>query len=123
MYKYVHFEYHLDLKFNGGEVIDVMVYDSLKNQKNNFFKTISGVEYDQSSASYAFYDIESRTIKPFNKLPKETSKYNPIRYYEVDSNIKTSTTTFVKVFAVSKSHKVLTVTNKVKKEVLLGIYK
>ena len=123
LYKFVHFEYHLDLKFNGGEVVDVLTYDSLKYNKSNIFKTVTGVQYDQSEANYAFYNLASQTIEPFNKLPKETSKYSPIRYYEVDSNIKTSSTTFVKVFAVSKFHKEISVTNKLKKEVLIGIYK
>tara|TARA_B110000211_G_C14048309_1_gene540036 strand:- start:1020 stop:1700 length:681 start_codon:yes stop_codon:yes gene_type:complete len=122
-YKYVHFEYHLDIKFNGGKVVDVLTYDSLKYNKNNIFKTVKGVQYDQSEGNYAFYNLTSQTIQPFNKLPKETSKYNPIRYYEVDSNIKTSSTTYIKVFAVGKSSKEIAVTNKIKKEVLIGIYK
>jgi hypothetical protein len=122
-YKYVHFEYHLDIKFNEGEVINILAYDSLKYKKANIFRTINGVQYDQSKGNYAYYDLTSGIVKPFSKLPKETSHYTPIRYYEVDSNIKTSSTTFVKVFAVSKSHKAISVTNKVKKEVLLEIYK
>ena len=122
-YKYVHYEYHLDTEFDGGEIIDRLTYDSLQYNKNNIFKTVAGVKYDQSDTSYAFYDLASQTVKPFNELPKETSKYNPIHYYEVDSNLKTSYTTFVKVFAVSKSNKELFLTNKIKKQVLIGIFK
>jgi len=122
-YKFVHFEYLLNIKFNGGEVVDVVTYDSLKYHKSNIFKTVEGKEYDESKANYAFYDLQSNTLQPFKKLPKETSYYHPVRFYEVDSNIKTSSTTFVKVFAVGKSHDIIPITNKVKKDVLIGIYK
>jgi hypothetical protein len=122
-YKFVHFEYLLDIKFNGGELLDIITYDSIKYRKYNIFTTVKGKQYDRSKANYSFYDLQSNSVQPFEKLPKETSYHYPIRFYEVDSNIKTFSTTFVKVFAVDKSNEVLPVTNKIKKDVLIGIYK
>lgn len=121
-YKYVHFEYELDEIFHNGETINVLAYDSLKHNKNNVFKTVEGKKYDRSKGTYAFFDLEDRMIKDFDKLPKDISWYYPIRYYEVDSNIQTATKTFERVFAVSKTHSPVQLTNKIKKEVLMGIY-
>lgn len=123
LYKFSHFEYLLDLKFNGGQVVDVLAYDSLKYRKTNIFTTVEGKVYDQSKGEYAFYNLQSQTVEPFKKLPQETSLYRPVRYYEVDSNITTSSKKYAKVFAVGKSHKIIPIDNKLKKEVLVGIYK
>lgn len=121
-FKYVHFEYQLDDLYQGGETVNVLLYDSLKHEKNNVFTTVDGNTYDQSKGEYAFYDLEDQLIKDFEKLPKDISWYYPIRYYEIDSNIQTSVKLYEKVFAVSKTHKPIQITNKVKKEVLIGVY-
>lgn len=121
-FKYVHFEYELDELFQNGETVNVLNYDSLKHRKNNVFKTVEGRWYDRSKGTYAFFDLEDRMIKSFEKLPKDISWYYPIRYYEVDSNIQTSSKTYEKVFAVSKTHRRIQLTNKIKKEVLIGVY-
>lgn len=121
-YKFVHFEYALDNKYPQAQTKKVLAYDSLKYNKENVFYSNTGVRYDQSKGVYAYYDMESKSILPFEKLPKETSIFYPLRYTEVDSKVETSAVVYDKVFAVYKSRTELEVTNKVKKEVLTSLY-
>lgn len=121
-YKYIHFEYQLDQLYGNAKINNVPAYDSILYRRNNIFVTEKGEEFDRSKGVYAFYDVEAGVLKDFSALPKETSYFYPVRFYEIDRNIETARKKYDVVFAVSKAHKELIIDNELKKTVLLGVY-
>lgn len=121
-FKYTHFEYKLDELLKGGELINKSAYDSLTYAKANIFKTTSGQLFDRTKGNYAFYDVNAGELKEWDELPKETSYLFPLRYYIVDNNIKTASTTYDVVFAVDKSDVPLVIDNDLKKDAIKACY-
>lgn len=120
-YKMAHFEYQLDDQLKDYKVLNVPLYDSIQYEKRNIFHC-EGKRYDIKQGLYAFYDLDAGELKSFENLPVETSNYYPKRFYLIDENLETAKKKYDAVFAVSKSHEPVVISNSQKKKVLQSLF-
>ena len=121
-FRYAHFEYELDLLYSKYKVENVLLYDSIQYQKNNIFQA-GGQTFDVKKGKYAFYDIQTGSLKSFKDLPKDLSYRSKRRFYIIDKNVETAKHKYDIVFALIVDQKALNITRGLKKKVLSSLYK
>ena len=121
-FRYAHFEYELDLLYSKYKVENVLLYDSIQYQKNNIFQA-GGQTFDVKNGKYAFYDIQTGSLKSFKDLPKDLSYRSKRRFYIIDKNVETAKHKYDVVFALVVDQKALNITRGLKKKILSSLYK
>jgi hypothetical protein len=121
-FRFTHFEYELDRLNSKYKVENVLLYDSILYKKKNVFKA-GGQTFDIKKGKYAFFDVNSGGLKPFQDLPKDLSTRNKRKFYIIDKNVETAKSKFDIVFALIVDHKDFHITTGFKKKVLLTLYK
>tara|TARA_Y100000589_G_scaffold303268_1_gene315491 strand:+ start:207 stop:884 length:678 start_codon:yes stop_codon:yes gene_type:complete len=120
-FRYAHFESELDRMYNKYVVKNVLLYDSILYKKNYIFEA-GGQKFDIQKGQYAFYDIQTSSLKSFKDLPKDLSFRKKRKFYIIDKNIETAKHKFDVVFALIVDRKELQITKSLKKKVLSSLY-
>ena len=120
-FKYVHFEYELDRLFKQYEVQNVLLYDSILYNKKYIFEA-GGQKFDVQKGKYAFYDVQTSSLRPFKDLPKDLSTRNKRKFYIIDKNIETAKAKYDIVFAMVVNRKDLQISQSLKKKVIFSLY-
>lgn len=120
-FRYAHFESELDRMYNKYIVKNVLLYDSILYKKNYIFEA-GGQKFDIQKGHYAFYDIQTSSLKSFKDLPKDLSFRKKKKFYIIDKNIVTAKQKYDIVFALIVDRKELQITKSLKKKVLSTLY-
>jgi hypothetical protein len=120
-FKYVHFEYELDRLYKKYKVQNVLLYDSISYNKKYIFEA-GGQKFDVQKGTYAFYDVQTSSLRPFKDLPKDLSTRNKRKFYIIDKNIETAKVKYDIVFAMIVDRKNLQISQSLKKKVIFSLY-
>ena len=120
-FKYAHFEYELDRLYKKYKVQNVLLYDSISYNKKYIFEA-GGQKFDVQKGKYAFYDVQTSSMKSFKDLPKDLSFRKKRKFYIIDKNVETAKNKYDIVFAMVVDRKELQISQSLKKKVIFSLY-
>jgi hypothetical protein len=98
-----------------------LLYDSISYNKKYIFEA-GGQKFDVHKGKYAFYDVQTSSLRSFKDLPKDLSTRNKRKFYIIDKNVETAKVKYDIVFAMVVDRKDLQISQSLKKKVIFSLY-